>query len=129
MTVVEATAFLRRVLLWDAAVCGAAGLVLVPAAGGLEERTGLPAPLLRVVGLVVIPWAGLLAAMARMAVLPRAGVAAVMVGNAGWALASVLALAFGALRPTPLGDVFVLAQAAVVAWFAERQAAGLRRAG
>ncbi len=58
------TPFLRLALLGDAAASGATGLLLATAAGPLAPLLGLPEPLLRSAGLVLLPYA---AAIARRA--------------------------------------------------------------
>jgi len=73
------TPFLRLALLGDAAASGATGLLLAAAAGPLTPFLGLPEPLLRGAGVVLLPyaaciaWAGIRAAPPRWAV--RAAVA------------------------------------------------------
>jgi hypothetical protein len=61
------------------------------------------------------------------AALPRWIVWAVAIGNAAWAIESVLLLPSGWVRPTGLGIAFVLFQAAAVALFAALRFTGLRR--
>jgi hypothetical protein len=51
----------------------------------------------------------------------------VVAGNLVWVGASILAVVAGWWSPTTLGTVFVVAQAAAVALFAELQLTGLRR--
>jgi hypothetical protein len=58
--------------------------------------------------------------------LSRSGVAAVIAGNVLWVAASIAVLFL--LSPSPLGHVFVIAQAVAVAALAELEYAGLRRA-
>jgi hypothetical protein len=52
---------------------------------------------------------------------------AVIATNAAWVLASILLLVSGWIEPTVLGYAFVIAQALVVALFAEVQYLGLRK--
>ena len=71
------TPFLRLALLGDAAASGATGLLLAAAAGPLTPFLGLPEPLLRGAGVVLLPyaaciaWAGIRAAPPRWAVCQR----------------------------------------------------------
>jgi hypothetical protein len=111
----------------DAVVSGATGLLLVGGASVLAELLALPAALLRASGVSLLPFAALVALLATRAQLPRWGVWAVIAANVLWALDSVLLLVSGWVEPAALGIAFVLAQAAVVALFAEAEYVGLRR--
>lgn len=128
MSTTTVSPFLRRAMLADAAFSGTSGLILALAAGWLGDLLGLPVPLLRYVGLALLPYAALLAFLATRETLPRGDVWAIIVGNAVWTAASILLLFTGWIEPTTLGVVFVIAQAAVVAVFAELQWFGLKRA-
>jgi len=55
---------LRRALLLDSAASGTMGLLLLLAAGALQPMLGLPLGLLRWTGVVLIPFAALLVAVA-----------------------------------------------------------------
>lgn len=127
MTTSNTSPFLRRVLLADAATSGASGLLMTLGAGFLEDLLGVPAALLRYAGLSLLPFAALVAYLATRQSPPRAAVWAVIVLNALWAVDSILLLAGGWVGPTALGYTFVVAQALVVAGFAEAQYVGLRR--
>ena len=121
------TPFLRFALLGDAAASGATGLLL--AAGALAPLLGLPEGLLRVAGLVLLPYAAFVAWLgARGGGAPRNAVRAVVAINLLWALDSVLLLALGPVSPNGLGTAFVLAQAMVVLGFAAVQWTALRGA-
>ena len=119
--------FLRNVLLLDALVSGATGLVLVLGAGLAEPLLGLPAALARGAGFVLLPFAAIVGWLATRPSLPRGAVWSVIVVNALWAIDSVVLLLTGWVAPTGLGIAFVLFQAIVVAGFAELQWLGLRR--
>jgi hypothetical protein len=127
MLINDSSFFLRKVLLADAAVSGATGLLLVLGAGILAALLEVPEDFMRYTGLSLIPFAGLVAYLATRAHLPRPAVRAVIVCNALWAVDSVLILVAGWIVPSALGYAFILAQAAVVAVFAELQYFGLRR--
>jgi hypothetical protein len=132
-TILNATPFLRLALLGDAAASGATGLLLVAAAGPLTTLLGLPEPLLRIAGLLLLPYAAFVAWIGRRTTPPRNAVRAVIAVNLLWVADSVLLLVFGpaltGLAPTALGVAFVLAQALVVLGFALGQGIALRRAG
>jgi len=116
--------FLRNTLLLDAATCVATGALLSLGSGPLSTLLGLPAALLFYAGLSLFPIAAFMlwTSLAR----PAPAVWIVILGNAGWVLASVVVL-FG-FSPTVLGYVFVIVQAAAVALLAELEYAGLRKA-
>lgn len=117
--------FLRRVLLADAIVSGAAGLVMILAGGFLAPLLGLPKPLLAVAGSALLPWFAALIALARMDRMPRWAVRAVAAANLAWVAGSVAVLF--AFAPDLLGYAFVIAQAVTVGVFAELQLLALRR--
>ena len=119
---------LRRALLAAAVISGATGLLMLLGAGVLTELLGLPAALLRYAGLILLPYAVLLGALAAQDAPSRRGVWAVVGANALWAAGCALLLVTGWIAPTWLGYAFVLVQAVVVALFAEHQFFGLRRA-
>ena len=118
---------LRQALLADAVTSAACAALLVGGAGVLDDLLGLPAALLAGAGLVLVPFAGLVAWLGTRARLPRMAVLAVIGLNALWALDSVLLLVSGWVAPNAAGLAFVIAQAVVVAMYAELQVMGLRR--
>jgi hypothetical protein len=97
-------------------------------AGPLHELLDVPLQLLRVAGLVLLPYALGLILLSRRSILPTAAVGAVIATNVLWALTSVLILLAGGLEPNALGYAFVGGQALVVAAFAQLQYVGLRMA-
>ena len=109
---------LRRVILVDAITSGGMGVLFLLAASPLELLLGLPASLLRGVGLFLIPFSGFLVWLAPRASERQAVVRFVAAGNVLWIVASVLLLVSGLVDPTPLGTGFVVLQALVVAVFA-----------
>ncbi len=119
--------FLRNVLFADAVVSGATGALMALAAGVLEPILQVPAPLLRIAGLVLLPYAAVVAMLARRGTLSRGAVWAVIGCNALWAIDCVALLFTGWIDPGVLGVAFILVQALVVAAFAELQVVGLRR--
>lgn len=119
--------FLRRVLLADAAASAATGLLLGLGADLLEPLLGLPAALMRVAGYALLPFAALVALLATRSTIPRAGVWAVVAVNALWVIDSIGLLLSGQVSPTAIGQAFVVAQAIVVATFAELEVTAVRR--
>lgn len=127
--IIQTTPFLRMAVLGDAAASGATGLLLAAGAGPLAGLFGLPEPLLRSAGLILLPYAALVAWAGARPALPRNVVRAIIVINLLWVLDSAAALlAFGPVGPRALGVAFVLAQASVVLGFAAAQWTALRRA-
>lgn len=122
------TPFLRNALLLDAAASAVVGLLMAAAAHPLAAALGLPVPLLFWAGLFCLPYAALLVLMSGEVTVSPAAIRTVVIGNAFWVL-GCLALAFaGWVLPTGLGVAFLMAQAVLVALFAELQWMGWRRA-
>lgn len=128
MSTVLPVNFLSRVLLADAVVSGAVGVLLTAGAGVLDDPFGLPVALMRVSGMILLPYAALVWMLSRRTAPPRAAVWAVIACNVLWAVDSGLLLLVGPIAPTSLGIAFIVVQAAVVALFAELQYFGQRRA-
>ncbi|MBC7800158.1 MAG: hypothetical protein H7Z10_06030, partial [Gemmatimonadaceae bacterium] len=116
---------LRMALLGDAAASAAVGLLLTLAATPLAGLLLLPEPLLRGAGLMLVPYAALVAWLGLRTRLPRWSVWAVVAVNVLWVADSLLLLGFTA--PSRLGIAFVLLQATAVLGFAAAQYAALRR--
>ena len=125
MSVLQHASFLRRVLLTDAVVSGATGLLMFGGATFLTRVLALPEPLLRYAGLVLLPYAAFVAYVATH--LHRTAVWALISINALWALDSIVLLLAGWVAPNAFGAAFVAAQALVVAAFAALQYLGLRQ--
>jgi hypothetical protein len=119
---------LRRTLVADAAISGMTGLLSAAAANPLGELLGVPVPLLRYAGVSLLPFAVLLVVLATREALPAVAVRIVIAANLLWAIDSILLLFTGWIEPSALGYAFIIAQAAIVALFAEIQHAGLRAA-
>ena len=119
--------FLRKALLLDAAASGATAVMLIAGAGLLDGLLGLPVALMREAGLVLVPFVAFVAWVGTREEVARGAVSAIIAVNALWVVASIGLLASGWVAPTALGYAFVIAQATVVALFAELQYAGLRR--
>lgn len=127
MSNIESSTFLRRVLVLDAASCAGMGFLMVTCSAWLSGLLNLPAGLLREAGIVLLPFAALLALLSTRARLPRAAVWAVIVVNAIWVIDSAVLLFTGWVQPNLLGYVFVAGQAAFVAVMVELQYIGLRK--
>jgi len=127
MTETPTSPFLRRVLLLDAVASAAMGALLALAAGPLAALLGLPEPLLRAAGIVLLPWAAFVGWLAGYATVTRPLLWVAVIGNALWAVDSVALLFTGWVEPTGIGAAVVLGQATAVAVFAELQAIALRR--
>jgi hypothetical protein len=119
--------FLQRVLAADAATCVATGLLMLFGAGALEPWLGIPPTLMRYAGASLLPIAAFFAYVATRESSPRVLVWAVIAGNAAWSFDSIALLFTGWIAPTALGIAFIVAQALVVALFAELEYVGLRR--
>jgi hypothetical protein len=117
--------FLRHVLWADAIASGATGLVMIAGAGVLESLLGLPSALTREAGIILVPFAVLVAIVATRARISRVAVWTIIAANAAWTIGSFGLLA-GGVATTALGYAFVIAQALVVAILAELEYAGLR---
>jgi hypothetical protein len=122
------SSFVRRILVADAAISGATGVLMLAGSGLLEGLLGVPSGLLRYAGASLLPFAVAVAWLARRDNVSRGGVWAVIAANALWALDSIVVLFTGWVAPTMLGYTFIVFQALVVAGFAELQYVGLRKA-
>jgi hypothetical protein len=132
MSAIQSSIFLRRVLLLDAVSSGAMGVLLLTCGGFLAGVLNLPVELLNEAGIVLMPFALILAFLGTRARLMRAAVWAVIVVNAVWVIDSCVLLLSATLstkwvEPTVLGYIFVAGQAAFVALMAELQFIGLRK--
>jgi hypothetical protein len=128
MSKIHLSSFLRYALLGDAVASGAMGLLALGGAGLLAASLGLPEMLLRMAGLILVPYAAAVAWLGTRPVAARWAVWAVIVANAMWVVDSAILLLTGWVSPTSLGTAFVILQAVVVAGFAEAQFIGIRRA-
>lgn len=127
MTMIQSSPLLRNALALDAAACAGMDVLLSFAATALSHPSGLPEPLLRGVGLLLLPCAALLGWLSRRPALPRLAVLAVIGLNLIWIADSLLLLAGGWFAPTGLGVAFLLAQAAAVLAVTMAEAVGLGR--
>ncbi|HZH51440.1 MAG TPA: hypothetical protein VEZ16_06105 [Microvirga sp.] len=127
MPTIVPSPLLRQALLADAATSAACGLLMALAAGPLSGILGLPEMLLRLAGIVLLPYAAFIGWLGPRDEVHRVVAWAVVLGNGLWALDSFLLLASGWVEPTRAGYAFVIAQALAVLMYAEFQYVGLRR--
>jgi hypothetical protein len=121
------TPFLRKVLVADAVISGAAAVAMIGGADLTHALLGLPSALLFWAGVALIPFVAALGMIIRTNAAPAGAMATIIGANFAWVAASLYG-AFGpTFGPTLLGQVFVCAQAAAVLLFAELQVMGLRR--
>jgi hypothetical protein len=126
---VPRSSLLRFALLADALASGATGVLMAAGAGLLAPILGLPSPLLLWAGVLLIPFA-LLVAWSGAREQPPGGVAgAIVLVNLAWVVGSVALLALLPQAPTALGYAFVIAQALAVLVLALMQWTGIARAG
>jgi len=123
----QSPSFLRRVLLVDAFASAATGLLMAFGASLLAPLLGLPPDLLRDAGIVLLPFAAFVVFIGTRPEVPRRGVWVVIVANALWVIDSLVLLFSGWVQPTVYGQLFVAAQAFVVAVLAELEFFALRK--
>lgn len=128
MSLLSSPNLLRYALTADALASGASALLLLVGAGFLTDFLGLPEPLLRWAGIILVPFVILVGALALRADPPAGAVWAVILLNVAWVAASAFVLFGGVIEPTMLGYAFVAAQAIAVLAFADFQFFGLRNA-
>ncbi len=112
----------------DAVVTAANGAAYLVAAGPLADLFGLDETLLRVAGAGLLAFAAVVWLVASARRMARPAPATIIALNAAWAIGCVAAALAGVGTPTTVGAAWMIAQAVVVAGFAELQLAGLRRA-
>jgi len=120
--------FLRKALLADAIISGAAAALMIAGAGRLSPLLALPSQLLFWAGLALVPFVALVYATARRETAPRLIVMDIALINVLWVAASFAIMLTGLVSPNLLGVLFVTAQALAVALFAMLQFAGMRAA-
>jgi hypothetical protein len=127
MALSNLSVFLRRVLLADAVISGTTGLVMMLFAESLNGLLGVPVALLRYSGISLLPFAALLIYLSTRTNLSRQVIWVIIACNALWAIDSILLLLTNWVEPTALGYTFIIAQALIVAVFAEAQYVGLKK--
>jgi hypothetical protein len=121
------SSLLRRALLADAILTSIAGIVLVLAARPLGVFLDLPVQMLQFAGLIFIPFGAFAGWIGTRPRVHRPLVFVVIVVNALWGVDSVLMLLTRWVETTPIGEIFVIGQAVIVAAIAEIEFIGLRR--
>jgi hypothetical protein len=124
---IHASTLLSRALLADAIFSGISAAGLTLGAGLLAPLLNLPEALLRETGLFLIVYTALVGWLGTRSSVPKVLVMVVVAGNAAWTLASIALLFSGAVSPSLLGEIVVVAQATATGVFAELQYVGLRR--
>ena len=124
----QSTRFLRYALIGDALASGATGLLMAAGAGFLTGLLNLPEELMRYAGMILLPYALLVAYVGTRPEISKAAVWTIIAINALWAVESIGLLIGSWIAPTMLGYAFVIFQAVVVLAFAEAQYMGLRQA-
>ncbi|MFD3747499.1 hypothetical protein [Nocardia sp. NPDC058633] len=118
---------LRVSLRLDAVVTTANGLAYLLLAQPLEGLLGLDATVGLAIGAFLTAYGIGVAIVGRPARTNRAAASAVAIGNGAWVVASLAALATGALGLTVVGAVWAVMQSVTVGGFAALQYLGLRR--
>lgn len=128
MLISQSSSFLRRVLLADALLAGAAGILMALLAGTLAPLLALPAAPLQAAGIGFVLFAVFVAMVGR-ARQPARGAVRVIIGlNVVGAAECLFLLLTGWVAPSALGVAFILVLALVMAGFAALEYAGLKRA-
>lgn len=117
---------LRRALLADACVSGATAALQLLAGASFAAATGLPLALLTGTGVFMVVYAALLLRTATRGRVWAWWLWVIVVGNVAWAVGSVELLAGDALRPTSVGEAFLILQAVATLTFATLEFGGFR---
>jgi hypothetical protein len=125
--IMSSTLFLRRVLALDALSVAGTGILLAAAAAPLAPLFGLPEGLVRGAGLLLLPLAVFIGALASRRSPPPLLVWVVIVGNLGWAAESFIVMGQHVPSITAIGSGFVGVQALTVLALAGLEYVGLRR--
>lgn len=120
--------FLRNVLVADAAMSGAAGLLMIAGAPILSPLLELSTGLLRWAGVLLVPFVVMLILAARRSSVSPLVLLDIVALNVVWVIASFGILLSGAVTPNALGYAFVSAQAIAVAVLAALQFTAWRQA-
>ncbi|WP_434739594.1 hypothetical protein [Micromonospora sp. SH-82] len=119
--------FLRLALKLDAVVTGLNGLAYLVAAPLLGDLFDMSTGLLRGIGIFLTVFAAAVWVVGTRPVVSSAGATAVVVVNAVWVVASLVAAVVGLDGASTIARVWMVMQAAVVGLFAVLQIVGLRR--
>lgn len=118
---------LRALLTVDALTCTAMGFLLVTAATRVEDLTNITEAVLFWAGLALLPVAAFMAFCARLVPVPTWAATIVIYGNCGWIAVSLALPIIGLISPNPFGWLFLIAQAAAVAFLTWLESAASRR--
>ena len=119
----------RTLLTLDAVTCTVMGGLLLAASGPLAGMMQIPAGFLSGAGMLLLPIAAFMVAVARLRPIPGWAAHMVVLGNALWVVASVALPAGGVLAPNIPGWICLLAQAGVVALLAVLEFEAAQRSG
>jgi hypothetical protein len=117
---------LRWSMAADAAVCAVTGLLVLLLAEPIARWTDLPVALLRVGGLLLVPYVIFLAIALRRETISRSAASIAIGVNIAWAVGCVAVLLSNRADPNALGVTFALVQAVGVLALAVVQRAGMR---
>ena len=123
---ISITPMLKKVLYLDAAMSGAAGVLMVAGSAVLAPLLEIPAGLLFWAGLALVPFVALLVLTARSAEISRLMLFDIVLVNALWVVASFAIMLAGLVQPNVFGIAFISIQALAVAGLTALQFAGLR---
>jgi hypothetical protein len=125
MTLVHPFAIpVRWTLIADAVVCAVLGLLALGTAGPIADLTDLPVTLLRVAGILLVPYVIYLAVIVRRNLISPATVRVAVIVNLFWAAGSFAVLFSDRVEPNATGITFILVQAVGVLIFAALQHLG-----
>jgi hypothetical protein len=122
---VRSARLLPPVLKLDAAVTALNGAGYLVAASLLDDVLGLPAGLLRGVGVFLVAYGAGVWAVGTRPTISAGAVAAVVAGNLLWVTGSLAVAILGWGTPTTSGTAWIVLQAAVVGIFAALQWKGI----
>ncbi len=124
---IRVSPLLRLALRLDALMSLAAGAATLTRASALAAEIGAPAAAVTALGAFMLAYGLLAGVLGTCRQLPRWLVLGLVIGNALWALDSLLLLATGWIDPSWFGVSLIVAQALLVALVSALQGAGLQR--
>ncbi len=126
MKTIQPARFLKLALYADAAASLGLGVLQLLLPGLLAEHLLLPTALLTGTGLFLLGYAVVVVILASARQVWTAAIQFIVIGNVGWAIASIALFASAAVAPSALGVAFLVAQAGAVLVFAWLEFTGLR---
>ena len=109
------------ILLVDAVITGATGVLMLAGAWFLDDLLDLPTNLLWISGLILVLYAGFLVGVRDQGAISFPQVEAIVLINVGWGIGCLTVLVASWIDPNRLGIAFVLIQVVVVFAFATLQ--------